>query len=159
MSFEYTLDPSFTSDDYILFAYAHPFTKTDVDASIDAFELKCKSNPSVYFHREVLTRSLEGHSMHFMTVTWDETDNESLQRIHDLQSSITQTKPSLKSVKSKAKSSLKNAKSSLSKEIKSLDSKEELKLDDCQEKAKPSKQQPLVLPEVLGDVRDFIVDE
>jgi hypothetical protein len=38
MSFEYTLDPSFTSNDYILFAYAHPFTKTDVDASIAAFE-------------------------------------------------------------------------------------------------------------------------
>jgi hypothetical protein len=100
----------------------------------------------VYFHREVLTKSLEGQPLHFITVTWDETDNSNLQRIHDLQSSISQAKPSLKSVKAKARASLKNSKSSLSKELKSLNSKEEQKRDDSSEKTKLTKQQPLVLP-------------
>ena len=45
MSFEYTLDPKIVNTDYILFAYVHPFTRTDIDLSIADFESKCKNEP------------------------------------------------------------------------------------------------------------------
>ena len=70
MAFEYTLRPNITKTDHILFAYAQPFTKTDIDRSIDEFENEMKSHNEIYFHREVLIESLEGNPMHFLTVTW-----------------------------------------------------------------------------------------
>jgi len=71
MAFEYTFQPTFTQKDHILLAYAHPFTKTDIDRSIDNFELEMRNhNSEIYFHREVLINSLEGNPMHYITVTW-----------------------------------------------------------------------------------------
>ena len=71
MAFEYTFLPSFAKTDHVLFAYAQPFTKTDIDRSIDMFEAEMKEhNSDIYFHREVLIDSLEGNPMHYLTVTW-----------------------------------------------------------------------------------------
>lgn len=71
MAFEYTLQPSITKTDHILFAYAQPFTKTDIERSIDIFEGEMRNhNSDIYFHREVLINSLEGNPMHYLTVTW-----------------------------------------------------------------------------------------
>jgi hypothetical protein len=38
MSFELTLDPDFTRDDYVIFSFVHPFTRQDIDHSMLAFE-------------------------------------------------------------------------------------------------------------------------
>ena len=71
MAFEYTLQPNITKTDHILFAYSQPFTKTDIDRSIDIFESEMREhNSEVYFHREVLIDSLEGNPMHYLTVSW-----------------------------------------------------------------------------------------
>ena len=71
MAFEYTLQPTIAKTDHILFAYSQPFTKTDIDRSIDIFEGEMREhNSDIYFHREVLIDSLEGNPMHYLTVTW-----------------------------------------------------------------------------------------
>lgn len=41
MAFEFTLDPEFKSNDHILFAYSQPFTRTDIERSVDEFERQC----------------------------------------------------------------------------------------------------------------------
>lgn len=38
VAFEFTLNPDFTHEDHIVFAYAHPFTFTDIQKSTDDFE-------------------------------------------------------------------------------------------------------------------------
>ena len=70
IAFEFTLAPDFAANDHILFAYAQPFTRTDIDRSINDFEARCQSHGGqIYFHKEVLIDSLEGYPMHFLTVT------------------------------------------------------------------------------------------
>ena len=70
VAFEHTLAPEFGEKDHILFAYSQPFTRTDIERSIGVFEVQCKSHgDSIYFHKEVLIDSLEGHPMHLLTVT------------------------------------------------------------------------------------------
>ena len=41
VAFEFTLAPEFKENDHILFAYAQPFTRTDIERSIDEFEEAC----------------------------------------------------------------------------------------------------------------------
>ena len=56
--------------DHVLFAYSHPFTRTDIERSLVEFETKCRRYENeIYFHKEVLVDSLEGHPMHILTVT------------------------------------------------------------------------------------------
>jgi len=70
VAFEFTLSPDFKQNDHILFAYSQPFTRTDIERSIDEFETACQSyGDYIYFHKEVLIESLEGHPMHLLTVT------------------------------------------------------------------------------------------
>ena len=70
MAFEYTLSPEISKTDHILIAYSQPFTRTDVEKSIDLLESQMKQHAQeVYFHKEVLINSLEGHPMHMLTVT------------------------------------------------------------------------------------------
>ena len=68
MAFEFTLSPEFKTNDHILFAYAQPFTRMDIDRSVSEFEQQCSDN-EIYFHKEVLIESLEGHPMQILTVT------------------------------------------------------------------------------------------
>lgn len=88
MSFEYTLPNDFKKTDYILFAFVHPFTLTDIQLSVANFEAKCIAQKGVYFHKEVLCHSLEGLPMELITVTWDPQDCSNLQAIVDLQKSL-----------------------------------------------------------------------
>lgn len=77
MAWEFTLAPEFKSNDHILFAYSQPFTRTDIERSLDEFETQCKTHgESIYFHKEVLIDSLEGHPMHILTVTGNNTRSE-----------------------------------------------------------------------------------
>ena len=71
MAFEFTLDPNFSATDHILFAYAQPFTRTDIDKGVQQFEVNLKEafGNEIYFHKQVLVKSLEGHSMEYLTVT------------------------------------------------------------------------------------------
>ena len=70
MAFEYTLGPEVQKTDHILFAYSQPYTRTDVEKSIDLFQSSLQQHAKeVYFHKEVLINSLEGHPMHMLTVT------------------------------------------------------------------------------------------
>ena len=70
VAFEFTLGPEFKTNDHILFAYAQPFTRTDIERGIDEFGEQCRSHDNqIYFHKEVLIDSLEGHPMHILTVT------------------------------------------------------------------------------------------
>lgn len=81
MAFEFTLPPEFKTNDHILFAYSQPFTRTDIERSITDFETKCQSHGDlIYFHKEVLIDSLEGHPMHILTVTGnnDLSENQTL---------------------------------------------------------------------------------
>ena len=70
VAFEFTLSPEITDKSHILFAYSQPFTRTDIERSIDEFKAKCdaKSN-EIYCHKEVLVDSLEGYPMHMLTVS------------------------------------------------------------------------------------------
>ena len=38
IAYEFTLDSGFGEKDHILFAYAQPFTRTDIERSVDVFE-------------------------------------------------------------------------------------------------------------------------
>ena len=70
LAWEFTLKENFRTTDHVLFAYSHPFTRTDIERSIVEFEGKCRRHESlIYFHKEVLVNSLEGHPMHILTVT------------------------------------------------------------------------------------------
>jgi len=70
MAFEFTLGPDFKNNDHILFAYAQPFTRSDIERSIDKFQKQCSEHSNeIYFHKEVLIKSLEGHPVHLLTVT------------------------------------------------------------------------------------------
>ena len=70
VAFEFTLQPEFKDKDHILFAYSQPFTRTDIDRSLVDLEEQCKAHgDAIYFHKEVLIRSLEGHPMHMVTLT------------------------------------------------------------------------------------------
>ena len=70
VAFEFTLSPDFKDNDHILFAYSQPFTRTDIERSIDEFEAKCANlSDKIYCHKEVLVQSLEGHPMHMLTVS------------------------------------------------------------------------------------------
>lgn len=70
MAWEFTVGHNFRTTDHVLFAYAQPFTRTDIERSILEFEAKCRRLENrVYFHKEVLIESLEGHPMHILTVT------------------------------------------------------------------------------------------
>lgn len=52
MAFEFTLDAAFKEKDHILFAYAQPFTRTDIERSIDEFEVQCAAHEDkIYFHK------------------------------------------------------------------------------------------------------------
>ena len=44
MAFEYTLSPEISKTDHILIAYSQPFTRTDVEKSIDLFESQMKQS-------------------------------------------------------------------------------------------------------------------
>ena len=71
MAFEFTLKPNFKKTDHILFAYAQPFTRTDIDKGVLQFEsdLKRAFGEQLYYKKEVLTKSLEGHPIHYLTVS------------------------------------------------------------------------------------------
>ena len=69
MTFEYTVSQQITKGDFILFAYAHPFTLNDINLSINEFEKKIRAETGIYFHKERLIDSLEGHPVHFLTFT------------------------------------------------------------------------------------------
>ena len=71
MAFEFTLDPDFKTTDHILFAYAQPFTRTDIDKGVEQFEVDLRKafGEEVYYKKEVLVKSLEGYPMHYLTVT------------------------------------------------------------------------------------------
>ena len=78
MAFEFTLAPEFKTNDHILFAYSQPYTRTDIDRSVNEFEQQCKSHgDQIYFHKEVLIDSLEGYPMHILTVTGNNDLSES----------------------------------------------------------------------------------
>ena len=71
MAFQFTLEPDFKSTDHILFAYAQPFTRTDIDRGVEQFEVNLKQafGDQLYFKKETLVKSLEGYPMHYLTVT------------------------------------------------------------------------------------------
>ena len=81
LCFEYTLSAGAKKTDKIMFAYAHPFNKTDIElANIELEETLAKADPDVYFHKETLINSLEGNPMHLITITrhpgWKELDED-----------------------------------------------------------------------------------
>jgi len=71
--FEYTLRPEAVKNDHILFAYARPYSVTDIElANVQLEQTLAKNDPSVYFHKEVLINSMEGNAMHLITITRQE---------------------------------------------------------------------------------------
>jgi len=65
-----------------LFAYVHPFTRTDIEKSVEVFEAKMHAH-GVYCHKEVLIESLEGHPLHMLTVTAQSSDSQEDDKIID----------------------------------------------------------------------------
>ena len=83
VAFEFTLAPEFKQNDHVLFAYAQPFTRTDIERSLVDFEAKCASQPQVYFHKDILVESLEGHPMHLVTVTGQNEQSDDCDEVQD----------------------------------------------------------------------------
>jgi hypothetical protein len=64
-----------------VFAYVQPYSLNDIKLSVNQFESQCKKL-NLYFHRQTLTKSLEGHSLELLTVTVDGESTEA-DRIED----------------------------------------------------------------------------
>ena len=84
MAFEFTLGPEFKTNDHILFAYSQPYTRTDIERSVNEFEQKClEHGDQIYFHKDVLVSSLEGYPMHMLTVTGNSNAEDEADVIQD----------------------------------------------------------------------------
>lgn len=63
-SFQFLVNQNLKSSDYVLFAYAHPYTYNDLLASVQEVEQKCLENEDVYYECTELAQSVEGRPLY-----------------------------------------------------------------------------------------------
>jgi len=68
VSFQFTFN-STDSQKGVFFAFTFPYTYSDSQRFIDQMEKTYALNPSIYFHRELLTYSHEGRRIDLLTIT------------------------------------------------------------------------------------------
>ena len=74
MTFDHLFECDPTEVTY--FALTYPFSYNDCQCLLENYENVYKDHPKIYFHRELLTRSIEGRRIDLLTITMRKSGSE-----------------------------------------------------------------------------------